>query len=146
MAIGGALAGFDKVINVDVPSAFAGGAGIAKGGGKLVEKASIFVEKRLKSSVVNKILEANRTGSGLKPDPSLRDSSYLNYEQLMDGKVFTITGGGGIKRKLLQVEGSFNDKKGIFEYIYEKEGSVTHQRFIENGRVTGQPNQKIVKG
>ncbi|WP_222115803.1 hypothetical protein [Chromobacterium vaccinii] len=100
----------------------------------------------MKSSVVKKILKADRVGSGLKPDISHRGASYLSREQLMGGKVFTVKGGDGIKRKLLQVEGDFNGKKGAFEYIYDNKGNVTHQRFIEGGRITGVPNQKPPKG
>ncbi|MWL74506.1 filamentous hemagglutinin, partial [Escherichia coli] len=104
-----------------------------------------MVETALKSSVINKILKADRIGSGLKPDPTHRGASYLSREQLMEGKVFTLKGGDGVERKLLQAEGSFNDKKGIYEYIYDKQGNVTHQRFIEGGNITGLPNQRPPK-
>lgn len=63
----------------------------------------------------------------------------------MEGKVFTLKGGDGVERKLLQAEGSFNDKKGIYESIYDKQGKVTHQRFIEGGNITGLPNQRPPK-
>ena len=133
----------------DIAGLLAGGAGVAKGGAvlteKVVAKTTGMVETALKSSVVNKILEADRIGSGLKPDPTHRGESYLSREQLMDGKVFAIKGGDDIKRKLLQAEGSFNDKKGIFEYIYDNKGNVTHQRFIEGGNITGIPNQRPPK-
>jgi filamentous hemagglutinin len=35
-----------------------------------------------------------------------------------------------------------NGKAGIFEYMINKAGQVIHQRFIENGVITGRPNQK----
>jgi len=133
----------------DIAGLLAGGAGVVKNGvvltQKIVVKTTSMVETALKSSVVNKILKADRIGSGLKPDPTHRGASYLSREQLMEGKVFTLKGGDGVERKLLQAEGSFNDKKGIYEYIYDKQGNVTHQRFIENGKITGLPNQRPPK-
>ncbi|WP_426768177.1 hemagglutinin repeat-containing protein [Erwinia aphidicola] len=150
----GASGSFNAGVNggklvTDIAGLLAGGAGVVKGGAvlteKVVAKTTGMVETALKSSVVNKILEADRIGSGLKPDPTHRGASYLSREQLMDGKVFTIKGGDGIERKLLQAEGSFNDKKGIFEYIYDNKGNVTHQRFIEGGNITGIPNQRPPK-
>jgi filamentous hemagglutinin len=34
-----------------------------------------------------------------------------------------------------------NGKKGIYDHILDRSGKVTHQRFIEGGRITGSPNQ-----
>ncbi|MEC3902509.1 hypothetical protein VOF77_09370 [Leclercia adecarboxylata] len=133
----------------DIAGLLAGGAGVVKNGvvltEKIVVKTTTMVETALKSSVVNKILRADRIGSGLKPDPTHRGANYLSREQLMEGKVFTLKGGDGVERKLLQAEDSFNDKKGIYEYISDKQGKVTHQRFIEGGNITGLPHQRPPK-
>ena len=90
------------------------------------------------------ILNAERTGSGLKPDSTHRAPSYLSQEQLQAGKVFTIRGGDGVQRTLLQTaESGMNGKSGIFEYIVDSTGKVSHQRFIGNGAITGIPNFPI---
>ncbi|MBP2153428.1 VENN motif pre-toxin domain-containing protein [Erwinia rhapontici] len=102
-------------------------------------------EKKTLSQTAEKILTYNRTGSGLKADPSHRSSSFLSKEQLEAGKVFTIVGGDGIKRTLLQANGSFNGGNGIFEYIVDPSGSITHQRFISGGVINGMPNQRVKK-
>ncbi len=97
------------------------------------------------SQVAEQVLTYNRTGNGLKPDPSHRGASFLSKEQLEPGRVFTLVGGDGVKRTLLQTNGSFDGKNGIFEYIVDPSGSVTHQRFISGGTVNGLPNQRAKK-
>ncbi|WP_146197679.1 hypothetical protein [Pseudomonas prosekii] len=39
----------------------------------------------------------------------------------------------------LQMPGTMNDRKGIFEWIVNAEMKLTHQRFIPEGRITGTP-------
>jgi filamentous hemagglutinin len=47
--------------------------------------------------------------------------------------------------ELRQLEGSYNGKNGIFEWIIDN-NQVTHRRFIPNGKITGYPNQLVKKG
>ncbi|MGM0216293.1 hypothetical protein IGI42_003888 [Enterococcus sp. AZ109] len=49
---------------------------------------------------------------------------------------YPLVGGDGIDRKFFQLEGSNNGKKGVFEWIVEPNGDVSHRRFIDGGTLT----------
>ena len=51
-----------------------------------------------------------------------------------------IMGSDGITRTLIQVQGSYRGKSGIFEWIVQG-STVVHRRFIENGILINIPNQ-----
>lgn len=55
--------------------------------------------------------------------------SFLTEAQLSKGTAVYITGGDGIQRILLQVEGAVNGVKGVFEFILQSDGTVSHQLF-----------------
>lgn len=83
----------------------------------------------------------NRTGTALdKDDLYHKAPSYLSEEQLSKGQTFDSFDVYGEHRTLLQVEGSVNDKQGIFEYLINSLGEIIHQRFIPGGGIDGIPN------
>ena len=93
-------------------------------------------------SISNPVTNSIRTGSALKLDehhafPDIVDN-YASY-----ARHFTIVGGDGKKRLLLQLEGSLNGIPGVFEWIVDPDPTrgVTHRRFIGQGIITGKPNQ-----
>jgi len=96
------------------------------------------------AQAAKKITNADRTGTALsKSDPGHRSASFPSEAQLSKGSTFNVTGGDGVQRTLLQTNGELNGKSGIYEYMIQPNGTVSHQRFIEGGKINGVPNQKV---
>ncbi|EGO8079895.1 T7SS effector LXG polymorphic toxin [Enterococcus faecalis] len=103
--------------------------------------------EKLKGEYASKeIPNADRIGSGLKDDSSHRAASFITEEQLAKGRVTSFTGSDNKSYSILQINEDFNGLDGIYEYILDSTGKITHQRFIEGGKITGFPNQKVPKG
>jgi hypothetical protein len=113
-------------------------------GGEFADDALNWPTREV-AEVAEDILASTRRGSGLKLDAEHRAASFPSREQLMMGKVVEIKGGDGVQRTLLQARGEVNGRQGIFEYIVDVDGTVTHQRFIPGGKITGRPNQRPPK-
>ncbi|QDH21617.1 hypothetical protein [Saccharibacillus brassicae] len=97
-------------------------------------------------AAANAIASADRVGSALnKSDKNHRAASFLTEAQLSKGKTFNSTGGDGVKRTLLQVNGEMNGKSSIYEYLLQPGGTVSHQLFINGGEITGKLNQQVKK-
>mgnify|MGYP003575934063 FL=1 len=119
--------------------------GVPQPGSVALPKAGAALGAKSVGTKAEQIFNAERIGSGLKADVLHRAASFLSKEQLQAGQVFPLRGGDGVERILLQTPGDLNGKNGIYEYIYDPVGKVTHQRFIEGGTVTGFPNQRVSK-
>jgi hypothetical protein len=87
------------------------------------------LEKLRLQYAADEILNAQRIGSGLKADATHRAASFLSREQLEAGKLFNIRGGDGVQRQLLQTVGGMDGKQGIFEFILEPNGLISHPAF-----------------
>ena len=57
-------------------------------------------------------------------------------------KSFLLEGADGKTRTLYQIKGGLSKEKGIFEWILDNEGRITHRRFIPNGKISGKPNSR----
>lgn len=99
---------------------------------------------RLRAALAaDEILTAERVGSGPKADRTHRAASFLSREQLESGQVVGIRGGDGVQRTLLQTRGDIDGQQGIYEYIVTSDGTISQQRFIAGGSITGLPNHTV---
>ncbi|MGX7419308.1 hypothetical protein ACWOFR_10975, partial [Carnobacterium gallinarum] len=118
-----------------------------KVGGSELSTKDLSQFEKLKGDYASKeITNAERIGSGLKDDPLHRSASFITEEQLAKGRVTSFTGGDGKSYSVLQSLGKLNGLDGIYEYVLDSTGKITHQRFIGGGKITGFPNQKVPKG
>lgn len=82
--------------------------------------------------IAHRIANAERTGTALaKNDIYHRAGSFLTESQLSKGQACYITGGDGVRRILFQVPGTLNEVRGIFEFILQPDGTVSHQLFTK---------------
>ncbi|MES2462005.1 MAG: RHS repeat-associated core domain-containing protein [Armatimonadota bacterium] len=88
------------------------------------------------------LLSAEPKGSALKDDTFHRASTFMRGEAAENGQHFPWRNGDGTDVTLTQIPGGLNDKTGIYEYIVDSNGDLTHQIFIPGGIVSGSPNQK----
>ena len=84
--------------------------------------------------IARKIVNADRVSSAVsKNDIYHRACSFLSETQLSKGTAFYITGHDKVRCILLQVQGEINGVKGIFEFILQPDGTVSHQLFTKIG-------------
>jgi hypothetical protein len=112
-------------------------------GGNAAKNAAQF--EKLKATLAQQeISSAEVVGSALKKGDSMhRAGSFVTKDIATKGRFFSIKGNDGLTHNLTQMKGEVNGKKGIFEWIVNAEGKLTHQRFIPGGKITGLPNQKV---
>ncbi|MFD1901150.1 hypothetical protein GQR36_16120 [Enterococcus termitis] len=129
-----------------------------------VAKGAGGANKKIISEVETPIANGKRVGSGTKVDdvkpvwgndpngkPTIKKEfphvpKEHGFPDIVDNyptvaNEFPLVGGDGINRRFFQIEGSHNGKTGVFEWIVEPNGNVSHRRFIDGGVLTGKPNQ-----
>jgi Pretoxin HINT domain len=107
------------------------------------DPANVALYEKYKASLLaDEISGSARSGTALaKGDAYHRSASFVSTEQMAAGRAFTIKGGDGAQRNLLQTSGGMNGQKGVFEYIFDPgTKTVTHQVFYPGGTITGAPN------
>jgi RHS repeat-associated protein len=80
---------------------------------------------------------ADAVGSALKTDAYHRSASFVR-DMASDGQVFSLANRTGTVN-LTQVLGEMNGAAGRFEWIVDGSGNLTHQMFVQGGRITGIP-------
>jgi RHS repeat-associated protein len=128
------------VVKVAGPVLAPVGAKLNEGANYLLGKASSavnFVGNKIFSANVmspaqaaQKIRVATRVGTALnKTDKFHRAGSFLSETQLAQGTTSNLVGGDGVRRTLLEVAGELDGVKGIYEFILQPDGTVSHQCF-----------------
>jgi hypothetical protein len=111
----------------------------------LTDSHNVAVFEKTKFNLAQKeILGAPKKGSALKDDAFHKAADDFKHNAAK-GRHFSYVGGDKTVVNLTQVEGEFNGYKGIFEWIVDKDGNLTHQVFIKNGEITGIPNMQSSK-
>jgi len=90
------------------------------------------------------LADAEPIGSALKADPYHIAPTFMKETADQLGKKFLITGADEEDYILTQVEGGLDTGKGmikgIYEYIQDGAGQITHQIFKPGGIINGTPN------
>ena len=89
------------------------------------------------SDAADLILTAKRSDNASDSDAYHYAGMFLSKEQLEKEKIYSLTNRKGDDALLLQTEVTLNGKKGVIEYIVEKDGVISHQYFKEGKRVDG---------
>lgn len=138
-------------------------------------KDAKFNKRGSGTNIHNPVVDAERVGSANKPSDGQHGFPDIIDNYAGDAVHTQITGGDGITRDLYQLEGGYKfyddkilpnqkinvngsihrmdvldtkitDTNGIFEWIVEPDGNVSHRRFIPGGKITGYPNQITTGG
>ena len=83
------------------------------------------------SIINNDVVESERVGSALKPDP------YHAFPDIVDNYAGYATRFPVKNGTLYQIGGSLNGIPGRFEWVISTDGMVTHRFFVENGIISG---------
>jgi hypothetical protein len=81
---------------------------------------------------------ANPVGSALKTDVDHRAAFWMREAAADHGHVFTVMGGDGVQRTLVQVPGELNGTAGRFEYLVNQ-GNLEREMFVRGGSMNGVP-------
>src|SRR5215831_948076 len=84
--------------------------------------------------------KAEPVGSALKNDIFHRAPTFMKDVAAQSGQFFQVVGKDGKQYVLTQVEGAINGTKGVFEYLVDRAGNLTHQFFKAGGIIDGKPN------
>jgi len=102
---------------------------LGRSGGSATAQANVMSPAEAARTVVN----APRTSTAATHTDTFHTAGgFLTESQLAQGHTSIPHSADGILRTKLQVPGKVNGKGGVFEFIIEPDGSVSHQLFRPN--------------
>ena len=89
---------------------------------------------------LDSIANGDRIGSALKRDAYHNAPSWVDPNGIaVNGQEFSITGGDGVIRTLVQSPATVNSIAGRVEWLINSDGTIGHQLFVEGGSINGVP-------
>jgi hypothetical protein len=85
-------------------------------------------------------VSATPVEKALQSDVFHRAPTFMRDEAAALGTKFEIAGDDTTQYVLTQINGAVNGTKGVFEYIVNSAGDLTHQLFKPGGIINGIPN------
>ncbi|MDR1426016.1 MAG: hypothetical protein LBI70_03435 [Rickettsiales bacterium] len=117
--------------------------------GSAVERVEVDIASKEEVDIAGKkkeledlgLFSGTARGAVEKVEVAVADKDEEPNEESNELEFSSLADDGNPNYKLIQTEGSLNSDhhtfKGIYEYIINDKGQITHERFVKDGKITG---------